>query len=215
MKRSKLEELKQSIGQHVLITYKFGDKNTQTLRKLVEADFTGILVSTPTGNQIIHDKDIIDIKIKNLSFINPRTFFFNTKEEKNNVNILMDAITTRTIEQIKNLDEYFLVLRYATFTKKISLEKERHKKMDFEIQVFNWIKKPQYVVQLCPLALLNNTLLLAIYMKKFIIFKKNLSIVLADTNNDIQHIIDFIFEHNDKLSTQRGMSLKHLAEDLL
>ncbi len=215
IKQSEIERIKKAIGQHVLVTYLSQGKQICLLKKLVDVDFQGIIVENPTGYGSIRRDDIIDLKIKNLSFISPRTFFFNTKEEKNNLNILMDAITTKTIERMKNLDNYTLLTRYATFTKRSFLEKKRHKRQDFEMTVFEWIKTPQNVIHLCPLALLNNNLLLAIYMKRFMLFKNNLNIVFVDNNNDIQDIIDFIFEHNEKLTEQKGRSLRYLAEELL
>jgi len=215
MKKNELKNLKKAIGQHIYVEYIVQKQPQQVVRKLLEADLGGIVIKDPIGVKGIYDTNIKNIEIKNLSFIHPDAVFFNTKDDPNAVNMHMDKVTTRAIEHMKRLPHYELMIRSAKFVKNGSLEKYKQQSCIFEMEVFHWIKKPQHLVELCPLALLNNEFLLAIYMKRFLVFKKNLSVVFADDSNDIQNIINFIFENNDKIVEERGKSLRTLAEDLL
>ena len=212
----KKNELPLLIGQDVRVTYKEPHNNNSIiLARIIEADETGIAIEVDTGFKVILSKNIKQIESKNLRFINPKEFFYNSKRERDELNIQMDKINTQIIEKIKDLPIYYLSTRNAQFIKNGSFQKKKISQKKFEFEVFQWTKKREKHIQLCPLALLNNELLLALYKKQFLLFKNNLTSVFDTKHDDINSIVTFIFEQNKQIKNKRNMSLRGIAEDLL
>jgi len=159
--------------------------------------------------------NIKQIESKNLRFISPKEFFSSNKEERDELNIQMDRINTQIIEKIKNLPKYYLSTRKAKFTKNGDFVKTKISQKRFEAEVFDWVRKRETPIELCPLALLNNEFLLTIYQKRFLLLKQNFSIVFDAKYHDINTLVAFIFEQNIQINNKRSSSLRAIAEDFL
>lgn len=208
------KKLRELIGQDVCVTYSEPhNDHIVIIAQLIEADETGIAVQMDVGPKVITIEKIKDISWKNIRFVSPKEYF--DKQDDNELNLQMDSINTQIINKIKSLKTYYLSTRKARFTKNGCFKKEQISQKKFEFEVFQWIKKRSSFIELCPLALLNNTLLLAVYQKRFLLFKKDFSIVFDSDHRDINDVIAFIFDQNDQIKKKRNMSLRGLAEDLL
>lgn len=204
------------VGQYVCITYIDADgKNVTTNAHLVEVDHDGIAYRIGFEFKALLYNKIEKIETKNITFVSPKKFFHNKKEDVNTLNIFMDNINTQTIERIKNLSTYYLCTRNARFVKNGSFIKTKISQKQFELEVFDWIKKRKDNIELCPLALLNNELLLVVYEKRFLLLRKNFKIVFDTDHQDINTIVNFILEQNSHIMNKRERSLRSLAEELL
>jgi hypothetical protein len=200
--------------QDVYIEYQeVHTKNHVMVTQIIKADETGIVVESDTGSKVILAPDIKKISWKNITFINPKVDF--DKQGNNVLNTQMDAINTQIIEKIKNLPTYYLSTRSARFNKNGTIKKKKISQKQFECEVFNWIKSRKTYSKLCPLALLNNELLLVLYQKRFLLLKKNFSMVFDTKYEDINGIVTFIFNQNEKIKDKRNSSLRGIAEDFL
>jgi len=200
--------------QDVYIEYQeVHTKNHVMVTQIIKADETGIVVESDTGSKVILAPDIRKFVWKNIRFVNPKLDF--DKQDNNVLNTQMDAINTQIIEKIKNLPTYYLSTRSARFNKNGTIKKKKISQKQFECEVFSWIKSRKTYSKLCPLALLNNELLLVLYQKRFLLLKKNFSIVFDTKYEDINGIVTFIFNQNEKITEKRNMSLRGLGEDFL
>ncbi len=210
MKPLTKKQLQKTIGQDVLITY---NPNCVVLMRILDADETGIVVESDTGSKAVSFASIKDIFWKNIRFINPKDHF--DKKDDNYLNVQMDKVNTQIIEKIKDLPRYYLCTRSSRFIKNGSFQKEKITQKAFELEVFHWVKKRKDLIELCPLALLNNELLLTLYQKRFLVLKKNFSMVFDTEHSDINTIVEFIFDENEKIIEKRNTSLRGIAEDFL
>lgn len=202
------------IGQDICITYKEPhSENIVVVTSIIQADETGILVRLSIGPKIILASNIKDISWKNIYFISPRIYF--DKLYYPEMNTQMNTIHTQIIEHIKHLPNYYLSTRSARFSKNGSFEKKKISQQQFELEVFHWVKRHHGHIEFCPLALLNNELLLIVYKNRFLLIKKNFSIVFDTQQDNINSIVDFIFDQNLRIIEKRRNSLRALAEDLL
>jgi len=207
-------ELRALIGQDVCITYKEAhNDNIVVVAQVLEANEIGIAIQMDAGPQVIRFSNIKDVSWKNIKFVSPKEHF--DKENDNTLNMQMDKINTQIIERIKSLPTYDLSIRSTKFQMNGRFSKKKLKQSEFEAEVFHWVKKRKTPIELCPLALLNNELLLTLYQKRFLLLKKNFSIVFDTKHRNINGIVAFMFDQNAQIKEKRHMSLRGLAEDLL
>ena len=200
--------------QHVCIEYEeVHSKSTKIVTQIIKADETGIIVESAAGSKVIVVPKIKNIAWKNIRFSNPKKYF--AKEDDNFLNMQMDKINTEIIEKMKSLPEYYLSTRKARFTKNGSFIKKRSSQKEFEAEVFHWIKKRASHTEFCPLALLDNEVLLILYQKRFSLRKKDFKIIFDTDRNDINGIIQFILDRNMQIKDKRNNSLRGIAEDFL
>lgn len=210
------KQLKSLIGEDVSIIYNEPHKNNVVIfARIVEADETGIAVQMDAGPKVILMANLNGITSKSMRFVNPKQFFYSTKEERDELNIQMDKINTQIIEKIKNLPKYYLSTRNARFTKNGDFVKKKITQNEFEAEVFGWFKQRKSPLELCPLALLNNELLLTLYQKRFLLLKRNFAIVFDTQHHDINDILRFIFDKNTQINDKRNSSLRAIAQDWL
>ena len=208
------ENISLLIGQDICITYKEPhNENVVVVTRILRADETGIVIQMNMGPKVVLTPEIKSISWKNVTFISPKRYF--DKQNDNELNMQMNKINTQIIEQIKHLPTYYLSTRSARFSKNGSFEKKKISQKQFELEIFHWIQRHHGHIEFCPLALLNNELLLVLYQKRFLLLKKNFSIVFDTKYNDINTIVTFVFDKNQTITEKRKISLRALAEDLL
>lgn len=213
-KKLSKKELEALIGQDVFVEYEeLHAKYVGMISRIIKADETGIVIEADTGLKVILISKIKKIVWKNITFTTPKDHF--DKQDDNKLNMQMDKMNTQIIEKMKKLPTYYLSTRSAQFTKNGFFKKKKISQKNFEFEIFHWIKKRKHGIELCPLALLNNELLLALYQKRFLLLRKNFSIIFDSKHQDINGIVTFIFEQNHQIKEKRNMSLRGMAEDLL
>jgi hypothetical protein len=176
-------------GRLLLITTKEEEGANKYLGTISEIMRNGLEFSTKWGSHNLLYKDIIDVSYKKIVFTPPSKFF--------SVDII-NKFATEIVEKIKNQKTYKLRTRSATFTKNGSLKKERFKQEEFSTIVYEWLGKRRSETKLCPLALLNDTLLLCIYEGYFCLIQKNYTIVFQG-QQDHEMLVKFITSKNDEL----------------
>ncbi|MFA7717133.1 MAG: hypothetical protein WC875_00240 [Candidatus Absconditabacterales bacterium] len=190
--RNYFDELR---GKLLLITSEEEDqksgeiKENKQLGTISEIMKNGLEFSTKWGSHRLLYKDIIDVSFKKIVFTPPSKFF--------SVDII-NKFATEIVEHIKNQKIYKLRTRSATFIKNGSLKKERLTQEKFATIVYEWLGKRRSETKLCPLALLNDTLLLCIYEGYFCLIRKNYAIVFQG-KEDHEMLVNFITSRNDEI----------------
>ncbi|EKD24725.1 MAG: hypothetical protein ACD_80C00167G0023 [uncultured bacterium (gcode 4)] len=205
-KRLNKTELQKLIGQEVFIEYEEMETQVSILSRIKKADDKGIIIQTKSREKAILMPKIKQIYGKNIILITPKKPSASTNE--------MDKLKIEIIEKIKSLPEYHLSTRSAKFTKNGSFKKKKISQKDFESEVFHWIDKREEIVEFCPLVLLNNKILLALYNAEFVLLKKDFTVVTKHHNRDINTIVKFITDYNKRILEKKIASLKDSGEFL-
>lgn len=114
----------------------------------------------------------------------------------------INLFNTQIIEQIKNSQSsYKIITRNKKIKKNGKIETEKIKKEDFEILVFKFFNfqksKKGEILEILPLAIINNRFILVFMFKNFLILDQNKNIILE--NENFSKIIKTIEEKNKEI----------------
>jgi len=193
-------------GHYFLVVYE-EQVETELLGKLQgDIYLNGIFMNVKGILKTVYFHKIKEVKVKGIDFLSPKIFF----EE----NIKFDGWTTKIVQIIKrDFGQEYEIMTRNSFFHKGGNKKTKSQKGDFEMAVFDFLKKDsEHVSLVLPLALIDRLFLLAIYNKYFVLLDKKFRLLLYHKDEKVNNLISLLKEFNQQAKNHKSKSLRDLAD---